>query len=184
MEGKTKTGEERPVRFEGTVHVVRDGSGRAIDNIDTDMIFHNAHLAIINPEKMAPLAFGNLEGWEEFPSRAHSGDILVVGKNFGAGSSRQQAVDCFIALGIRAIIGESFGAIYFRNAVNAGLPVLRAPGIMDTPLKSGDRVAVDLEAGTLRAVAPEIPLPPPLPFSRVQLEIYRAGSLFRVERGG
>ena len=183
MEERREGAEGRPERFQGKVHVVRDAEGRAIDDIDTDMIFHNAHLAITEPERMAPLAFGNLKGWEDFPRRARPGDLLVVGKNFGAGSSRQQAVDCFTALGIRAILGESFGAIYFRNAVNAGLPVIRVPGIMDTPLKSGDRVEVDLEEGTVRAVEPSVSLPPPLPFSRVQLEIYRAGSLFRVKPG-
>lgn len=183
MEERKEHGGGRPVRFRGRVHVVRDAEGRAIDDINTDMIFHNAHLAITDPARMGPLAFGNLKGWEDFPRRARPGDLLVVGKNFGAGSSRQQAVDCFIALGIRAVIGESFGAIYFRNAVNAGLPVIRVPGIMDTPLKSGDTVEVDLESGSVRAVAPPLELPPPLPFSRVQLEIYKAGSLFRVRPG-
>lgn len=176
--------DSKPTRIEGRVHVVRDPGGRPVDDIDTDMIFHNAHLAITEIEKMGVHAFGNLPGYEDFPSRARPGDILVAGRNFGSGSSRQQAVDCFKALGISAIVAESFGAIYFRNAINSGMPVFRVPGIMESALKSGDRIELDLERGALRAMEPGIPLPEPLPFSRVQLDIYRAGSLFRVAAGG
>ena len=172
---------DRPVVLEGRVHVVRDAAGAPVHDIDTDMIFHNAHLAITEVGEMGVHAFGNLEGWEDFPSRVTPGDILVVGKNFGAGSSRQQAVDCFHALGITAIVGESFGAIYFRNAINSGMPVLRVAGIMDSDLKDGDRVRIDLTKSELTAVEPAREMPEPAPFSKVQLDIYRAGSLFRVE---
>ncbi len=166
--------------LKGAVHVVRDTAGKSIDNIDTDMIFHNAHLAITEIDKMGVYSFGNLEGWENFPERAKPGDILVVGENFGAGSSRQQAVDCFRALGITAIIGESFGAIYFRNAINSGMPILIVPGIMATALSSGDEIVIDLEKSTLDAQGGNLKLPAPKPFSRVQLDIYKAGSLFKV----
>jgi len=166
--------------LEGAVHVVRDGAGKAIDNIDTDMIFHNAHLAITEIGKMGAYSFGNLEGWEDFPERARPGDILVVGENFGAGSSRQQAVDCFRALGITAIVGESFGAIYLRNAINSGMPILIVPGIMATALSTGDEISIDLEESTLEARGGQLELPAPKPFSQVQLDIYRAGSLFKV----
>jgi len=94
------------------------------DNIDTDMIFHNRHLTITDPLEMRKHTFGNLPGYEKFPEEAGEGDILVSGKNFGAGSSRQQAVDCFLSLGIRCIIAPSFGAIYERNAINAALAIL------------------------------------------------------------
>jgi len=104
-----------------------------------------------------------------------------VGKNFGAGSSRQQAVDCFHALGVVAIVGESFGAIYFRNAINAGMPVVRVPGVMASALKDGDVVEIDLEESSLKAVDPANDLPEPLAFSKVQLDIYKAGSVFKVE---
>lgn len=167
----------KPIQLKGRVHVVRDGSGKAIDDIDTDMIFHNAHLAITEKEQMGPHTFGNLKRWEDFPSRAKPGDILVVGKNFGAGSSRQQAVDCFAALGIVAIVGESFGAIYLRNAINSGMPVVRVPAIMESGLMDGDEIEIDLERSTLKA---GVDLPEPQPFSKVQLDIYKAGSLFKV----
>jgi len=71
--------------------------GRLYDDIDTDMIFHNRYLAITEVAKMGQYALDNLKGWEDFAKRAHPGDIVLAGKNFGAGSSRQQAVDCFRA---------------------------------------------------------------------------------------
>jgi len=175
--------QERKTLLVGRVHVVRDAAGKSIDNIDTDMIFHNAHLAITEIEKMGEHSFGNLDGWEEFPSQVQPGDILVVGHNFGAGSSRQQAVDCFRALGVVAIVGESFGAIYLRNAINSGMPIITVPGIMDSALKDGDRVRLDLEKSTLEAESGDLVLPDPKPFSGVQLDIYEAGSLFAVQPG-
>ncbi|MBU0753508.1 MAG: 3-isopropylmalate dehydratase [Planctomycetes bacterium] len=171
---------KKPTRLKGRVHVVRDQKGKPINDIDTDMIFHNAHLAITDVEKMGVHSFGNLPGWDDFPRRVKPGDILVVGGNFGAGSSRQQAVDCFRALGVTAIIGESFGAIYLRNAINSGMPVVRVPGIMDSDLKDGDIIEFDMEQSTLKAVEPAKDLPKPMPFSKVQLDIYLAGSLFKV----
>jgi 3-isopropylmalate dehydratase small subunit len=112
-----------PLVVEGRAWVIQK------DNIDTDMIYHNRHLAITNPAEMGPYTFGNLKGHEQFAKEAKEGDIVVVGKNFGCGSSRQQAVDCFKALGISVIIAESFGAIYERNAINSGMPILIAEGI-------------------------------------------------------
>jgi 3-isopropylmalate dehydratase small subunit len=165
----------------GRVHVVRGADGKPIDNIDTDMIFHNAHLAITEIDRMGEHTFGNLEGWESFPQKAGPGDILVVGGNFGAGSSRQQAVDCFRALGVTAIVGESFGAIYLRNAINSAMPILTVAGIMDSGLQDGDVIHIDLEKSTLTAEREGLTLPEPKPFSTVQLDIYRAGSLFEVK---
>ena len=109
----------------GKAWVITNEQGRLIHDIDTDQIFHNSHLAITNIEEMGRFAFGNLPGWEDFPQKVASGDIVIVGKNFGCGSSRQQAVDCFRTLGVRAIVAVSFGAIYRRNAINSGLRMLR-----------------------------------------------------------
>ena len=154
-------------------------TGRAwvipIDNIDTDMIFHNRHLAVTELEQMGQYAFGNLAGYEHFAKQAKPGDIVVVAKNFGAGSSRQQAVDCFLALGVQAIVAESFGAIYERNAINAGLPIVTANAAA-AGVKDGDEITVDFTTGKLevpsRGVAVE-----GLPFSEVQLSIYQRGGL-------
>ncbi len=148
-----------------------------VPDVDTDMIFHNRHLAITAKAKMGPYTFGNLPGWEDFPHKVEMGDILVAGSNFGCGSSRQQAVDCFGALGVTAILGESFGAIYFRNAVNSGMPILSVPGAMHSGLASGDIVEIDLEKSTVTCPAKGIVLKA-RPFSQVQMDIYQAGSLF------
>lgn len=145
-----------------------------VDNIDTDMIFHNRHLAVTVREEMAPYAFGNLAGYEHFAKEAKPGDIVVTGKNFGAGSSRQQAVDCFLALGISAIVAESFGAIYERNAINAGMPILTAPAL--AALEDGDEISIDFTSGEIDAPARGKKIQG-LPFSDVQLRIYQRGGL-------
>ncbi len=160
----------------GRVWMLRDSQGKRLDNVDTDMIFHNKYLYITDLKEMGKYAFSNLPGWEDFSQKAKLGDILVVGRNFGAGSSRQQAVDCFIALGIAAIVGESFGAIYKRNVINSGLPLIEASGIFDTDLKSGDIVKINLETGEI--FKDDKLLLKGKPMSRVALDIYDAGGIF------
>ena len=112
-----------PTKIEGRAWVIKK------DNIDTDMIYHNRYLSITNIDEMGKYTFDNLKGYENFSKDITKGDIIIVGKNFGCGSSRQQAVDCFISLGIGAIVAESFGVIYERNAINSGLPILTAKDI-------------------------------------------------------
>jgi 3-isopropylmalate/(R)-2-methylmalate dehydratase small subunit len=157
--------------------VLIDPAGELYDDVDTDMIFHNRYLHITDVEQMGRYALDNLQGWEDFAGRAQPGDILIAGANFGSGSSRQQAVDCFRALGIGVIIAESFGAIYKRNAINSGFPILTLPGLTEAVdrFESGRQVQVNLETGevvldgeTFRAE----------PFSQVQMDIYQAGNLF------
>ncbi len=160
---------QRPTTLEGRVWVI------PVDNIDTDMIYHNRHLAITDQAQMGSFAFGNLAGCESFAKEARPGDIVVVGKNFGAGSSRQQAVDCFVALGISAIVAESFGAIYERNAINAGLPILTAQ-LARAGVEKGDIAAIDFSTGEVRVGARNLVLQGK-PFSEVQLRIYQRGGL-------
>ncbi len=126
-------------KLEGKAKVVK------VDDIDTDQIFHASLLTIHEPEKIKPHIFGNLEGFESFGADNHEEEILIVGKNFGKGSTRQQAVTGFLAHGIKAIIGESFGPIYYSNAVNAGLLLVEAPGITDFTIEDGDLLEVDFE---------------------------------------
>ncbi|HIP99497.1 TPA: 3-isopropylmalate dehydratase, partial [Candidatus Bipolaricaulota bacterium] len=83
----------KPTVLTGRPWLIADETGRLIDDIDTDQIYHNAHLAVTDPAEMGKYAFGNLAGWEDFPKRVRPGDVLFVGENFGAGSSRQHAVD-------------------------------------------------------------------------------------------
>ncbi len=163
--------EDRPVEIEGRVWYI------ARDNIDTDMIFHNRHLSITSLEEMGQHTFGNLEGYEDFATRVKEGDIVVTGKNFGSGSSRQQAVDCFMALGVQCVVAESFGAIYERNAINAAFPIISAGDIKALDLEDGDVLKVNMHTGRLQNVSKDTTIDSS-PFSEVQMEIYQNDGLF------
>ncbi|MEI6890352.1 MAG: aconitase/3-isopropylmalate dehydratase large subunit family protein [Bacteroidales bacterium] len=142
---KEKIRSEKPVIVEGKVWLI----GK--DNIDTDMIFHNRYLTITDIKEMGQYSFDNLKGYEDFAKKAKAGDIVMCGKNFGAGSSRQQAVDCFISLGISCILAESFGAIYERNAINAAMPILtyKPEIVTELALSNGDSVRVNFGSGEI-----------------------------------
>lgn len=145
------------------------------DNIDTDMIFHNRHLTVTKLAEMGKYAFGNLKGWEDFSTRIKPGDLVVTGGNFGAGSSRQQAVDCFISLGVALIIARSFGAIYERNAINAGMPIMVADW-SGLALQNGDNLTVNLRTGEIVNTTRGTTVVG-TPFPDVQWEIYQRGGL-------
>lgn len=166
-----KSETERPAAISGRVWMI------PVDDIDTDMIFHNRHLTITDQDEMGKYTFGNLKGYEDFAEKARPGDIVVAGKNFGAGSSRQQAVDCFKALGVTAIIAESFGAIYERNAINAAFPILVCPGLPEMNIRTGDTMDVNFDTGGIFLNGKEMDLSCK-PFSEVQMEIYRNNGLF------
>jgi 3-isopropylmalate/(R)-2-methylmalate dehydratase large subunit len=146
------------------------------DNIDTDMIFHNRYLAITDVREMGQYTFDNLEGYKDFSRRAQAGDIIIAGKNFGSGSSRQQAVDCFISLGIQAVIANSFGAIYERNAINAAFPVLTYGSFEKIDLKDQDVVTVNLLTGEVVNESNGLTMIIN-PFYDAQNEIYMKGGL-------
>ena len=160
------------------VLTVPGAGGKLYDDIDTDMIFHNRYLHITDVTQMGQYALDNLQGWQDFAGKASPCDIILAGKNFGAGSSRQQAVGCFCSLGIGAVIAESFGAIYKRNAINSGFPIVMLPNLTELRdrFESGDELTVDFRSGqvtlndaeSLQAEA----------FSTVQMDIYQAGDLF------
>jgi len=166
------------VKIKGRIYLIVDHNKKLIDNIDTDQIYHNAYLYITDPSEMAKYTFGNLKGYEDFSKKAKKGDIVVVGKNFGAGSSRQHAVDCFIALEIGAIVAESFGAIYKRNAINRGLPIIECPDIKSYPLKHGEIVELDFEEGKIKRENGEVVLCKKP--SKIQLEIFKRGGLLNL----
>ncbi len=163
---------KRPTVVRGRVWVVDH------DNIDTDMIYHNSHLTVTDIDEMGQYTFGNLPGWEDFPEKVSPGDIVVTGGNFGCGSSRQQAVDCFASLGVSLIVAKSFGAIYERNAINAGMPMMVAD-LVGAGLESGDEIEANLETGemTIRKNGETIH---GQPFSDVQMEIYQRGGLLAI----
>lgn len=161
--------EDKKTKFKGRVWAIN------IDNVDTDMIFHNMHLAITELSEMGQHTFGNLDGYKDFPEKVKAGDIVFIGSNFGCGSSRQQAVDCFKALGVELIVADSYGAIYERNAINAAFPIVTADW-HSLGLETGDEAEVDMVEGTIvncktgKKVTGR-------KAAKVQLEIYNRGGL-------
>jgi len=166
-----KVVEDKAIVVEGRVWVIEE------DNIDTDMIFHNRYLTITDINEMGQYTFDNLEGYEDFAKKSQPGDIVIVGKNFGSGSSRQQAVDCFKALGVQAILAESYGAIYERNAINAAFPILSYDSLNDLDIVNGDKIKINFETGEVTSLKNEKKITINK-FSDVQLEIYQNGGLF------
>ncbi|NHJ39543.1 MAG: 3-isopropylmalate dehydratase [Asgard group archaeon] len=168
----------KPTIIKGRALVIRDQKDKPIDDIDTDMIFHNKYLHITDINEMGQYAFDNLEGWKNFSKQAQKGDILILGANFGSGSSRQQAVDCFIALGVQVLIAKSYGAIYKRNAINAGLPLLLSDIIEDKKfINTGDEIQVNLKSGLIKNLTNKKEHQAK-GMSKVQIDIYQAGNLF------
>jgi len=163
---------KQPLKVEGKVWVIKK------DNIDTDMIFHNRYLSITNIDEMGQYTFDNLKGYEDFAKEAKPGDILIVGKNFGCGSSRQQAVDCFKSLGISLIIAESFGAIYERNAINSAMPILISDDIT-SKIKNNDKLFIDFTTGEIKDITQNKTYQCK-PFSKSQLEIYNRKGLLNI----
>jgi len=147
------------------------------DDVDTDMIYHNRYLQITDPDEMGQYIFDNLEGYEDFAKKCKPGDIIILGKNFGSGSSRQQAVDGFKTLGVQAILAESFGAIYERNAINAAFPILTYEKLVAAGVEDGDDIELNFEKGELKNIS-KGRFTTIEPFSEVQLEIYQNGGLF------
>ncbi len=166
-----KIKEEAPLKVEGKAWVINK------DNIDTDMIYHNRYLSITDISKMGQYTFDNLKGYEDFSKKAKPGDIVICGKNFGCGSSRQQAVDCFKSLGISVIIAESFGSIYERNAINNAMPILVSDNITKK-VDDKDILLVDFKNGEIFDKTKNIKILAK-PFSKSQIEIYKKGGLLK-----
>ncbi|OGD79068.1 MAG: 3-isopropylmalate dehydratase small subunit [Candidatus Coatesbacteria bacterium RBG_13_66_14] len=159
--------------FRGRVWVVGD-------DIDTDQIYHGQYLPLTDPSEMAAHALEFVPGKEGFVAQVKAGDILVTGKNFGCGSSREHAVLCLKHAGVACIVAESFSRIFYRNAVNLGYPVLECPGIVSA-VAEGDEVEVDTDSGEVTDLvtgkgAIGVPL------SDVEAEISRAGGLLEYIR--
>ena len=118
------------------------------DDINTDVIISGKYK--FKTTDMRELAKHAMESIDpEFSRRVKPGDFIVAGKNFGCGSSREQAPRVLKELGIGAVIAKSFARIFFRNAVNVGLPVLECPGLCDV-VEEGEVLEVDLESGVIR----------------------------------
>jgi len=175
---------ERKV-LKGKIWVLLDKHGKLIEDIDTDQIYHNAYLHITEVSEMGQYALGNLEGWRDFAQKCHEGDMVIAGRNFGAGSSRQQAVDCFISLKVSLILAPSFSAIYFRNAVNSGFPILKIPNlerlVSGAKLVTGDVLEIELKESKAKNLSKGLSFEVE-PMSSVQYDIYKSGDLFKYGR--
>lgn len=116
------------------------------DNIDTDVILPGKYLVLIDPRELAKHAMEGLDS--DFSEKAKNGVIVVGGKNFGCGSSREQAPLALKYSGVKSVLAESFARIFFRNAINIGLPVIECTGIAES-VNDGNKLSVDLETGII-----------------------------------
>jgi 3-isopropylmalate/(R)-2-methylmalate dehydratase small subunit len=117
------------------------------DDVNTDVIFPGRYTyQLMEPDEMAKHAMEDLD--PEFAKNVKPGDVVVAGKNFGCGSSREQAAACLRAAGVQAVVAKSFARIYFRNAINLGLAVLQCEEASDA-LKTGDEVEIDFAGGKI-----------------------------------
>jgi 3-isopropylmalate/(R)-2-methylmalate dehydratase small subunit len=117
------------------------------NNIDTDVILPGKWLSLIDPNDLAKHAMEGLDS--SFPKKAEKGIIIIGGKNFGCGSSREQAPLALKYAGVNCVLAESFARIFYRNSINIGLPVIECKGISEA-VNNGDEVSVDLETGKIQ----------------------------------
>lgn len=123
--------------------------GKAIkygNNVDTDVIIPARYLNTSDPAELASHCMEDLD--REFVKKVAGGDIMVAGRNFGCGSSREHAPIAIKASGISCIIAETFARIFYRNAINIGLPIIECPEAADG-IKDGDSVSIDFDTGLI-----------------------------------
>ncbi len=120
------------------------------DNVDTDVIIPARYLNTANMKELAAHAMEDID--PTFAGKVQQGDIIVAGKNFGCGSSREHAPGALKAAGIACVVAESFARIFYRNAVNIGLPLIEL-GEGEINIQAGDTLAVDLNRGIAQNLA-------------------------------
>ena len=128
------------MKFTGKVH--KFGA-----NIDTDAIIPARYLNTFDPCELARHCMEDAD--QDFPDKVQAGDIIVADKNFGCGSSREHAPIAIKGAGISCVIADSFARIFYRNAINIGLPILESPEAA-AAIQEGDTVEVDLESGKIK----------------------------------
>jgi 3-isopropylmalate/(R)-2-methylmalate dehydratase small subunit len=143
------------------------------DDVNTDEIIPARYLNMIDPAVLAKHCMEDAD--PEFVQRVRPGDILVAGENFGCGSSREHAPIAIKAAGVACVVAESFARIFFRNAINIGLPIVACPEAIDD-VTDGDTLEIDLAAGTLRNATTGNAFTFP-PFTREIQAIIQAGGL-------
>ncbi|MDI6711871.1 MAG: 3-isopropylmalate dehydratase small subunit [Anaerosomatales bacterium] len=127
------------MKFEGTAH-------RYGRDIDTDVIIPARYLNTSDPDELAAHCLEDLD--PAFVQKVQPGDILVAEENFGCGSSREHAPIAIKHAGVAAVVAKSFARIFYRNAINTGLPIFEAPEAVDG-IRAGDRVAIDADEGVI-----------------------------------
>ncbi|MEM2250523.1 MAG: 3-isopropylmalate dehydratase small subunit [Candidatus Hadarchaeales archaeon] len=143
------------------------------DHISTDDIIAGRYLAKHDWTEWGKHAMENID--PDFSKRVKPGDVIIAGKNFGCGSSREQAPIALKAAGVSAVVAESFARIFYRNAINQGLPVLTSPGIKNE-FQNGDEVEINMSEGWIKNLRTNKVLKvQPLP--NFVLEILKEGGL-------
>jgi 3-isopropylmalate/(R)-2-methylmalate dehydratase small subunit len=132
------------------------------NNVNTDVIIPSKFLVLTDPFALAAHAMGALD--PDFPQKIQERKIVVAGRNFGCGSSREQAPIALKYAGVTCVVADSFARIFYRNAINIGLPLLECDGI-SAQIRDGDELRVNLEQGIIEDVSQglhfkAIPIPP------------------------
>lgn len=127
-----------------TGHVFKYG-----DNVDTDVIIPARYLNSSDPAELALHCMEDID--KEFVHQVKAGDIIVADKNFGCGSSREHAPIAIKAAGVSCVIAETFARIFYRNAINIGLPIVECPEA-SKEIEAGDEVEVDFDSGVIRNI--------------------------------
>lgn len=145
------------------------------DNIDTDVIIPARYLNTFDPKELAKHCMVDID--KDFAQKVRPGDIMVGGKNFGCGSSREHAPVAIKAYGVPVIIAASFARIFYRNGINVGLPLMEIGDNVER-IHAGDKLSVDLSSGKIRDITTgETFQAPPLP-GFIQ-DIAKAGGLIQ-----
>jgi len=142
-------------------------------NIDTDVIIPSPYLTLTDPEELAKHCMEGIDS--EFTQKVEKGDIIVASTNFGCGSSREHAPIAIKAAGISCVIAHSFARIFFRNAINIGLPLLECAQAAEE-VESGDILEVELASGEIRDITKD-KLFNAEPYPNFMLELISAGGL-------
>jgi 3-isopropylmalate/(R)-2-methylmalate dehydratase small subunit len=143
-------------------------------DVDTDQIYPGQYLPLTDKDEMARHAMEGAAGGQDFIARVKAGDIIVAGKNFGCGSSREHASVAIKGIGIAVVIAESFARIFRRNAVNTGLPILE---LADTAwIKQGDVLEINVDQGEIRDLTQSRVIKAH-PVSDLEREIMKVGGL-------
>ncbi len=142
-------------------------------DVDTDQIISGKYLTIIDPNELKKHVFEI--ALPEFAKEARAGDILVAGENFGCGSSREHAPQAMRAIGVGAVVADSFARIFFRNAINLGIPTVEARGVRAI-FSPGDTARIEMRAGRITNLRTGASVSfPPLPAHLI--ELLEAGGL-------